>query len=488
MFPSSIRTRLTLWYLAVQTITLAAGAVVVYGLLARSRFERIEARLDVAVHVSASSLEHEIQEHGSAALGEASFRGVLPTIHHLTFPDLALAVARDGVLVAEKADSDGMRIPAAAIPTATAALQARAAPPNGTANWSDNGWRYAATRVRINHDHFYVFVGGMPEREAAQQTLAIRNVLLWSLPIPLLLSAAGGWWLARKSFAPVNVMMDAVEGITASALDRRLPEPASEDEHARLARTFNHLLERLESSFEQQRRFMADASHELRTPVSVAHTAAQVTLDAPHRTEAEYRDALEVIEAQMQRLSRLVHDMFLLARVDSQALPIERSKFYLDEVLDGCVRAARVLAKTRNSSIEGEAWNESPCCGDESLVRQAVMILLDNAIRHSDDGATVGVSLTKTNAGAPAREFYEITVSDTGPGIPAQAQEQIFERFFRLDKARSRRAKTSGGAGLGLPIASWIAKAHGGTLRLAESSERGSTFRLSIPVDGVSAT
>ena len=484
MFPSSIRTRLTLWYLAVQTVTLVVCAVIVYGLLSRSRYERIEARLDVAIHVIAASLEHEIQEHAGDPGGEASFRGVLVTIHHLTFPDLSLAVARDGNIVAEKADSDGIRIPAAAFAKAESAPELRAGLRTQMLNWSGNGWRYAAMRIEIDRGHSYLFLGGMPEREAAQEALAIRNAFLWSLPFPLLLSAAGGWWLARKSFAKVNLMMDAVEGITASALNRRLPEPKSEDELARLARTFNHLLARLEGSFEQQRQFMADASHELRTPVSVAHTAAQVTLDATHRDESEYRDALEVIEAQMQRMSRIVHDMFLLSRVDSAAVPIERTKFYLDEVLDECLRAARVLANTRQTVIEADPWTESPCCGDESLLRQAVMILLDNAIRHSGDGARVHVALSKSTAGTPAQEFYDITVSDTGPGIPPEAQAQIFERFFRLDKARSRRAKHSGGAGLGLPIASWIAKAHGGMLKLVSSSDRGATFRLTFPVSG----
>ena len=311
MSTESIRTRLTIWYLAVLAAVLVIASFIVYGLLAQSRIAGLEAKLDIAIRVVAASLEHEIEEHEGVSAGEASFRGVLLVIHHLTFPDLALAVARSGALIGEKADALAAHIHASDLTRAAAAPPTSNPQTGATLRWSHEGRRYSAMRLNLAGGQSYLFVSSASERQAEQENIAIRNAFLLGLPIPLLLSAAGGWWLARKGFAPVIAMMDAVEGITATALDRRLPVPPGRDEISRLAHTFNSLLGRLQHSFELQRQFMADASHELRTPVSVTQTAAQIALDSPHRTEGEYREALEIIEAQMRRLTRVVEDMFL---------------------------------------------------------------------------------------------------------------------------------------------------------------------------------
>lgn len=484
MLPNSIRIRLTLWHLAILTAVLSVCSVIVYGLLARSRMDRLEARLDMAIRVVASSLEHEIEEHSGVSSGEASFRGVLSTIHHLSFPDLALVALRDGAIVGEKADLESMTVSPSGLDRASAAAPTLAPQAGATLKWSQGGRRFVAMRVNITGAQPYLFVGSSSERQADDDNIAIRNAFFLGLPIPLLLSAVGGWWLARKTFSPITAMMDAVEGISATVLDRRLPVPASDDELARLASTFNRLLVRLENSFDLQRQFMADASHELRTPVSVALTAAQVALDSPHRAENEYRDALEVIDGQMRRLGRVVQDMFLLARADSGGVGLEISKFYLDEVLSSCVRAARLLAHPHHITIEEAQAEESLCLGDESLIRQAVMILLDNAIKYSGGNAVVCVSLKRTRNGQQERDCFDIGVADSGPGIPEELQSRVFERLFRIDKARSRSAPHAGGAGLGLPIARWIATVHGGALDLLSSGERGCVFRLRLPACG----
>lgn len=484
MLPKSIRIRITLWYMAVLAAVLSVTSFIVYGLLAQSRIDRLEARTEVAVHVVASSLEHEIEEHSGVAAGEASFRRVLAAIHHLSFPDLAFAVVRDGVVRGEKSDSEGVKISAGELDKA-AAVPLTGTPPTGkTLKWSQSGRRFIAMRAELRGSQPYLFVGSSSEREAQHDNIAVRNAFLLGLPVSLLLSAAGGWWLARESFAPIRAMMDAVDGITATVLDRRLPVPSSGDELARLAGTFNNLLARLEHSFEMQRQFMADASHELRTPIHIAHTAGQVMLDSPHRSTEEYREAMQVIDAQMKRLGRVVQDMFLLARADSGAVPLQISKFYLEEVVADCAKGARLIAQPLKIRIEEAPCGESPCQGDESLIRQAIMILLDNAIKYSGDNAVVQISLTLEECADAGEGFYRILVADSGPGIEPSLQAHIFERFFRADKARSRTASNSSGAGLGLPIGRCIASVHGGSLDLERSNENGSCFRLRLRASG----
>ena len=168
------------------------------------------------------------------------------------------------------------------------------------------------------------------------------------MPIALILAGFGGWFLARQSLSPVVAMAERARKIGAENLSGRLPVANPRDELGRLAETFNELLGRLEASLTQQRQFMADASHELRTPVATARTAASVALQQPHRDERDYRETLEIIEQQTARLSRIVDDMFTLARADAGNYPVRRTPMYLDEVVDDVVRAARVLASTKD--------------------------------------------------------------------------------------------------------------------------------------------
>jgi signal transduction histidine kinase len=196
-------------------------------------------------------------------------------------------------------------------------------------------------------------------------------------------------------------------------------------------------------------------------------------LDGPDAGPAEYREALAVVAKQMQRLSRVVNDMFLLARADSGEYAVHRREFYLNDVIEEAVTAARLLADAKRIRISAAPMPESPYEGDEDLIRQLLLILLDNAVKYTPENGAVEVAL---EAG------YVITVSDTGPGVPDDARDKIFRRFVRVDKARSRSAPgQSGGAGLGLAIARWIAGVHQGTVALRSSSRQGSVFAVDLP-------
>jgi signal transduction histidine kinase len=267
-------------------------------------------------------------------------------------------------------------------------------------------------------------------------------------------------------------MAERAGKIGAQDLSARLPVVNPRDELGLLARTFNDLLDRLEASLTQQRQFMADASHELRTPVTTTRTAAAVALQQPHRDEQEYRETLAIVEQQTTRLSRIVEDMFTLARADAGSYPMRMAPMYLDELVEEVVRAARVIAATRQVTIELRTPQSAAFTGDEDLVRRLIANLVDNAVRHARVSGLVRIALEHRE------DSYSITVSDDGPGISPEAQPHIFERFYRGDPARTA---TDGGAGLGLALARWTAREHGGDVRLVSSSAQGTTFSVHLP-------
>jgi two-component system OmpR family sensor kinase len=307
----------------------------------------------------------------------------------------------------------------------------------------------------------------------------IRTLFMVAIPLLLLLAGTGGWFLARRSFRPVSAMAARAREISATTLHERLPVVA-DDELGALARVMNDLLDRLERSFEQQRRFVADASHELRSPTAILRSETDITLSREHRSEGEYRESMAVIQATARRLTRVVDDLFLLARVDGGHPVMSPLSLYLDEVVQETVRVARPLAEQKGVNIEVRHGAEGPLQGDPDLLGRALLNLLDNAIRHSPDGGSVEVSLEESGSG------FSIRVVDAGAGIPPEARERLFERFFQVDSSRTRAGSTlTSGAGLGLAIGRHIAEMHGGSLVLAESCPGRTEFLLTLPKVGI---
>ena len=198
-----------------------------------------------------------------------------------------------------------------------------------------------------------------------------------------------------------------------------------------------------------------------------------MALQRLHREERDYRETLEIVEQQTIRLSRIVEDMFTLARADAGNYPVRRDAMYLDEIVEEVGRAARVVAAARSIAIDIDAVVPAPFTGDEELIQRLLVNLIDNAVRHTPDGTTVEVQVANQAYG------YAIIVSDRGPGIPVESQRHIFERFYRADPSRTR--LRGGGAGLGLALVRWIAEVHGGSAELSSSSSTGSTFTVFLP-------
>jgi signal transduction histidine kinase len=214
---------------------------------------------------------------------------------------------------------------------------------------------------------------------------------------------------------------------------------------------------------------MADASHELRTPVSVVRTTTQVTLSKAVRSAEEYRESLVIIGEQANHLSQLVDSMFLLSRAEAHGVPLQPEFLNLDEIVMESVRAVRVLANQRGVSVTTTGDEEASLTGDAALLRRMVGNLLDNAIRHAAFHGRVAAKLERSS------DRVVLRITNDGPGIEPGDRERIFERFVRLG--------SSDGAGLGLPIAKWIAEAHGGRLQLDDSRPGCTTFSVTLPAE-----
>jgi heavy metal sensor kinase len=463
----SVRSRLTLWYVSLLAATLVVSIALIYVLLARALYVRVDDTLHAVVQIAHTSLANDLNEGQDAADAARS------TASELASRQMLIAIYDGGGrLLAEAGREDDIAIrlpPVDLIPFDEDLMQTIV-----EADDLDDRHRLAMRKVTIPaFDVEFAVVAGTSLEPTDEELESLRGILLYLIPLSLIGAGIGGWFLAGRSLSPVVAMADRARQIGVENLGERLPVANPRDELGRLAETFNGLLSRLEASMIQQRQFMADASHELRTPVTTARTASSVALQQPTRDEAEYRETLDIVEQEMARLSRIVDDMFTLARADAGSYPMRMTPMYLDEVMEEVVRALRVVAATRNVTISEKTLHPAPLTGDEDLIRRLILNILDNAVRYAPSNSVVRVALDRSGA------HYAISVSDDGPGIAPEIQPRIFERFYRVDPARGH--GTDGGAGLGLALARWIARAHGGDVTLPTSSSVGSTFVITLP-------
>jgi heavy metal sensor kinase len=465
----SIRLRLTAWHVVVVGVLMLTFCVSVLGLLARSLFERADAVMESEMEATLAMMSKELKETG------IEHRAPADTLKALHFPEQAFAIFDEGgQLLAEKPPGAG-RI--ASLPPNTAL--AEGVLHRSTRRGADGELRRAvALRAPFPlHGRTFQIVISQSLGPLMRELTDVREVLYIAVPGVLMLAGFAGWLLARKSLAPVVAMAEQARRIGAGTLDERLRTTNPRDELGRLAGTFNELLDRLGAAFAQQRQFMADASHELRTPVSVIRTASSVALRREQRSEEDYRGVLQMIDEQARQLGRIVEDMFRLARADAGSLRLQIGPFHLDELLAEIRRDARVLGAEKGVAIEMPLLPEAPFEGDEDLMRQMIVNLVHNAIKFTPAGGRVRLDLERSG------QQYTITVADTGIGIPKADQPRIFERFYRVVDAQGVDGREGPrGAGLGLSIARWIADAHHGRVELRHSDPHGSTFAAVLPV------
>jgi len=310
------------------------------------------------------------------------------------------------------------------------------------------------------------------EQALWQEMEEIVSVLLLVLPPALVLAGLSGFTLARKALAPIDAMAHTAERISAERLNERLPIENPEDELGHLARAFNATLARLEAAFDQLRRFTADASHELRTPLTAIRSVGEVALQTP-KSATEYRDVIGSMLEETDRLTRLVDSLLTLSRADAGHIHVQRTDISLLGLAQEASSLVEVLAEEKQQRISVEGVPTLIVSGDRLILRQALINLIDNAIKYSPAEAEI---LVRVAAGKDNRLIVEVV--DQGPGVPQEHRSRIFDRFYRVDSARSREW---GGAGLGLAIARWAVEIHGGQITFQSVEGQGSTFRVALP-------
>jgi len=332
--------------------------------------------------------------------------------------------------------------------------------------------RMLTARVEVAGQPYMVDVA-WPVGELQEAINEFRWTALLIIPCGIIAAAVGGYWISRRALAPVDRIASTARAITAQQLGRRLDVPPTGDELQRLSETLNDMLARLETAFAETTRFTADASHELRTPVSLIRTTAEVALRRPRSAE-EYRQALEGILRESERTSGLVQDLLTLTRADAGVDGWSPSRVDLCALVSDLRERLITLCEGRGLSLQLDLPAQSVFVdGEHAALGRLVVILADNAAKYTPAPGEVRVTLRAADGTA------EMEVADTGMGISAEDLPLVFERFYRADKARSRDA---GGAGLGLSIARWIVERHGGRITIESETAKGSHVRVLLPV------
>lgn len=297
------------------------------------------------------------------------------------------------------------------------------------------------------------------------------GILGIGLPIVVAFVFVTGYLLAAKALRPVDVMAKRAAEITADHLNERIAIPNPEDELGQLGTAFNATLARLESSFDQLRRFTSDASHELRTPLTAIRSVGEVAL-SKGGTEKYYRDTIGSMLEETNRLTKLVESLLTMSRADAGRVPLHFAPVSLLDLARESANLLEVLAEEKDQSIHVEGDPAIQVNADRTILRQALVNLIDNAVKFSPQNGSIQIRVRESGTHAI------VEVQDSGPGIPPEHRTRIFERFYRVDKARARQ---EGGTGLGLSIVEWAVTAHRGTVEVDCESGSGSAFRILLP-------
>ena len=470
MFFQTIRFRLTLWYALSLAVILAASGLFWQYYLANSLQRHVDERIlnvaqDVASYLDDSrragdglgrdcqSLENFVHRHSWAGYVQIQNENGTVTCSSNNLNDLHLPLRKLTLLRVKQGQPsyETVRLPAAGLDLRLL-----------TYPYQLGGKDLHLIQVAEN-------------LEPLHHTLEdLRLLLLTFSPLALLVLSFGGWFLASRALAPVSRITRAAQNISARNLNERLPVGSSGDEITRLAETFNAMLTRLADAFRKTRQFSADASHELRTPLTILKGETEVALRWA-KTPDEFHNILLSNLEEIDRMGRMIEDLLTLAKSDAGEMPLDRHSFSLSDMLQHLYLQTRVLGESAEVDIilTPNVSEEIHIVGDELRLRQVFLNLISNAVKYTPAGGRIEISLEM------AGDEVLVRIRDTGIGIDAEHLPHIFDRFYRIDKARNRQ---DGGTGLGLSIVKWIVEAHAGAITVESTPGVGSTFSVRLPL------
>jgi heavy metal sensor kinase len=459
---ASIRVRLTGWYTLVLSLTLVVYAAATFVAV---RHEFVE-QLDDQLHDDVETAEGFLTATPDGRIAWAGDRYHDPDNDEHRGTDVWSATGEH--IYSSRASAT---LPPVALTAATVVPRYESIVTSG------HRWRTLTGTATVGRRAVVLRVS-RSEDPLRGQLWEVLIVLVLGLPLVVALAGVGGYVLARRALTPIDHLASEARRITAERLHERLSVPNQHDEIGRLAAVINDAFARLESSFEQLRRFTADASHELRTPLSVIRGIGEVGLGET-RTPPEYKETIGSMLEEVDRLTNLVDTLLRLSHGDAGTVRLSREPIDLGHLVRDVVSSLGILAEERKQQIDVDIADGVSVTADRLVLREAVTNIVDNAIKYSPPGSTIEVRVNATaNQGV-------VAVADAGPGIAPEHRDRIFDRFFRLDEARSR---DNGGTGLGLAIAKWAVDVNGGHVSVESGPHGGSVFRIVLPANAAPMT
>jgi heavy metal sensor kinase len=457
----TVRWRLTLWYTLVLFLSFAVFSAVAHRIVSRNLYRLVDRQLSDALQAAVGTINRSYQKVGSPT--EAYLREELDEVGFSSQVALRL-VWPDGKVSYFNTRS----FPDSLL---NGAQKAKSKPSKPLTLFDGaRSWRVLSGQNTYGAPCQILLARRLSPIEEQLRTL--RMTLLIALPLILLFAAASGYLLAARALDPVAQITTKARRIEAHALQERLEVVNPEDEIGQLTLVLNDLFARLDQAFQQQRQFLTDAAHELRTPAAILRSQAEVALEKSRSAE-EYADTLAAMRAEIEQLSSIVDDLLLIARAESSQLPVVKEPVDLTEMVDENCRTLRPLIQRKNLILRWEVGDEVSASGDARLLRRAVMNLLANAIKYTPEGGTISARITRDP------QFAAIEITDTGVGVTSEDLPHIFDRFYRAAPSPSIEPE---GSGLGLAIVKMIAELHGGRVTASSCPGKGSTFILHIPV------
>jgi heavy metal sensor kinase len=479
----SLRFKLTLWYVLILGILLTSFSGFLYFTLSKSLYRDVDNKL--------RSLAELIASESSSPLSKFGFR----TIDQALEASMNLKPIGKFIQVLDESGNIGRKSDNLTNVQLPISLNALKNASKGLITFETNR-TIGNTPLRImtfpvvENSHATKIVQIASSLEGAEDALnKLFLILIISVPSTLILASLGGQFLAHQALKPVDNITQTARMITSQNLNQRIDPPKVKDEISRLIETFNEMISRLDQSFRQMKQFSSDASHELKTPLTILKGEVEVML-RKERTSHEYQQTLKSNLEEINRMSRIVEDLLTLSKADTGEIRLNREDINLTEILNEVVAQMDRLAKSKRLHLSASNHPQDiHLFGDSLRLRELFINLIGNGIKYTEEGGSIRITLQREcpplmRDQSDWREgekggFVKIIVSDTGMGIAKEDQERIFNRFFRVDKARSRE---QGGSGLGLSICKWIVEAHQGEIKVESELGKGSSFIVKLPI------